>query len=401
MHVVMTHVSFPLYWQPRLRSLAERLQGRGNRLTVLEVARGGGMYSFAGEGNCLPSHVLFEGAAIEELRSPAICRAVFAKLDSLAPDVVVAGPIAFPPGVTAVRWCRSRGRGVIVCDDARHCDVTRSPIVNAVKRRIYANVDAVLVSAASHRDDYVRWGIPASCIFFGLSVVDNGWFASRAQRARENGLDAAVSLDRRPYFLGAGRQNANKNWLCALRAYATYRSRVASPWDLVLLGEGPTRASLEQYVAEVRLAGVRFVGFQSQEELCRYYAFAGAFVLPSFRETWGNMVNEAMACGVPVLVSKNAGCVETLVREGATGWKFDPASPGQLAEQMVRVASLSDAELETMRAAARETIEEWPLDRFTEGMLAAIDVANNSRRGFCSLVDRCILRLWKGRYRPV
>jgi glycosyltransferase involved in cell wall biosynthesis len=137
-----------------------------------------------------------------------------------------------------------------------------------------------------------------------------------------------------------------------------------------------------------------------QTTLCGFYALAGCLVLPSHAETWGLVVNEALACGLPVLVSRQCGCAETLVKPGTNGWIFDSRDADGLAALMGRIASLSDKERAAMSGASRAMVSDWGLERFAQGAWEAVQMCRNVTRGFASPIDRAVLRLWKGRYRP-
>ena len=105
-----------------------------------------------------------------------------------------------------------------------------------------------------------------------------------------------------------------------------------------------------------------------------YYAHAGAFVHASTTEQWGLVVNEAMASGLPVLVSNQVGSSPDLVKEGSNGWTFDPLDIDQLAFLMWKIAS--DAPLRTvMGAKSREIIANWSLERFLTGAENAAETA--------------------------
>src|SRR5208337_5127598 len=78
-------------------------------------------------------------------------------------------------------------------------------------------------------------------------------------------------------------------------------------------------------------------GFKQYEELPAYYGLAGAFVHASTAEQWGLVANEAMASGLPVLVSNRCGCATELVEEGRNGFAFDPENVEQLAGFMRRL----------------------------------------------------------------
>src|SRR5206468_501416 len=100
--------------------------------------------------------------------------------------------------------------------------------------------------------------------------------------------------------------------------YARYRM-AAGPgaWSLVVLGDGVLRGDLEQLRTELNLGDhVLFPGFKQYDELPAYYGLATAFIHASMVEPWGLVVNEAMAAGLPVLVSARCGCAWDLVEEG-------------------------------------------------------------------------------------
>lgn len=406
MQVAVTHTTFKLYWHARLESLRHFLDERGANLTALEVAGKGSAYEFADHAQTSPKaawwHCLFPNQRLEDLSPGHICRVLYERLDSIDPAVVLAGPIAFPPGVTAVRWACSRGRRVIVMDNVRPEDVPRPWIVDVVKRRIYRQVDAMLIPAPSHQRSFRFWGVPDDKMFFGLNVIDEAFYTQRAEQWRRQGRDAIVGEQRLPerFFLGVGRQVSKKNWDGLLRAYAAYCARQSDPWGLVLVGDGPERRRLEEIRRQRALRTVTFVPFQDSERLCAFYAAASALVLPSVRgETWGNVVNEAMACGLPVLVSRECGCAETMVRNGCNGWTFTGQSDDELAACLERMSLLPIEALKQMGAASRAIGKQWGLHRFAEGAWEAIQSVAGRPRVRRSPLDTLLLRLWQGRYR--
>jgi glycosyltransferase involved in cell wall biosynthesis len=94
-------------------------------------------------------------------------------------------------------------------------------------------------------------------------------------------------------------------------------------------------------------------------------------------EPWGLVVNEAAACGLPLLVSDRAGCVETLVPmpDGTTGARFDPRNVGEIAHQLAWMAGLPGTERKEMGRRAAEVVAEWGPDRFGAGTLDALERA--------------------------
>ncbi len=408
MKIAICHTDFRVYWPARLAALANFLRKHGADPHVIEIAGKGSPYAFAGESNhgtfpC-PWTCLFPEKRIEDLSPRAASARLFEALDALHPDIVISGAIAYPSGATAVRWARRRKRPVIIMDNARLKDVPRSRLVNWGKRRIYANVDAIFIPAASHVPDYRFWGIPEERMFFGVNVVDNAFFAERSADARLN-IDSIRKKYNLPehYLLGVGRQIAKKNWDILIKAFYISSAEITADWGLVLVGDGPEAPRLKQTVAQSN-GKVIFLPFQDQETLCQFYSAAECLVLPSsYGETWGLVVNEAMACRLPVIVSRECGCAQTLVQNGHNGWQFDPHNPDQLSQVLKKFMALPDEERRQMGERSFDIISDWGLNRFCDGIWQAVQFCRRAptRQYASPIIDRAILNLWKGRYRPV
>jgi len=402
LQIAITHVDFPLYWQARLQALAARAACEDAQLLVIEaISSGLGNYAFAGgtQNGSLRWMRLYESGDLASLPPSEVSARVWASLERARPDAVICGPVAFTPGATAVRWCRARRRGVVVMDDARTVDVPRTRLINAIKKRVYANVDAMLVPAASHLPTCEFFGIRPDRVFYGYDVVDNQKFADAAQAARSRSGRAAGGheLPER-FFLGVGRQVPKKNWPFLVESYARYRSQAKHPYDLVLVGDGPERKTIEARARET--AGVHLLPFLAPEDLPAAYARAACLVLPSFHgETRGLVINEAMASGLPVLVSDECGCAQTLVEQGRNGWTFSPHRGEELAELLRRMSELDEAGRAAMGRHSLAIIADWTLERFADGAWNAVRACLDSRRGYAGLLDRLLLSQWKGRFR--
>src|SRR5207253_3162510 len=147
------------------------------------------------------------------------------------------------------------------------------------------------------------------------------------------------------------------------------------PWDLVLLGDGPLKADICRLISDFRLHGqVHLRGFIQYRELPAYYALADAFVHASTTEQWGLVVNEAMATGLPVIVSNRCGCVPDLVAEGKNGFTFNPES------------------VEEMRAESRHIIAGFTPTHFAIAAQRAIDVAKAAPTCRATLLSSLLLK---------
>jgi glycosyltransferase involved in cell wall biosynthesis len=160
-----------------------------------------------------------------------------------------------------------------------------------------------------------------------------------------------------------------------VRSYHRYLSRfpgeAAGAWDLVMVGDGPEKAEIAALAGRLGLGGrVHLPGFLQYDQLSEYYGHASAFVLASSSEPWGLVVNEAMASGLPVLVSSRCGCAADLVSEGQNGYLIDPESEEQLSLLMGRL-STAGFPLSDHGKASERIIAAWSPQRFAGGLEAA------------------------------
>jgi len=405
MIIVFTHTDLRLYWLARLEALSVVLAERGDRLEVVEIAGKGSPYSFAGPGKGTEAMenwmCLYPDCRMEDIRPREASRSLYSKLDELSPDVVISGAPAFTSGATAVQWARDHHRPVVVFDNARRQDVPRPWWVRFVKWRFYCNTDAMLIPALSHAPDYCSWGIRKDRIFFGVNVVNNEFFQTRSNRARRKCSDILSDLRLPERFIAVvGRQIAIKNFSSVIRSFHGIPPPISHGWSLVFVGDGP-ELDANRDLAEELGVEVQFIPFLSQDDLCAIYGLADALILPSWNETWGLVVNEAMACGLPVLVSECCGCASTLVEENRNGLTFNPGDIKQQSEVLCRFMRLSREAREDMGEESRLIISDWGLDRFVDGVLQAIGSCKEVSRGYGNILDYVLIRFWKGRYRPV
>jgi glycosyltransferase involved in cell wall biosynthesis len=311
-------------------------------------------------------------------------------LDRLRPSVVFVNGWAERGAFAGLRWCQRTNTPVVVMSESSRADsiwddrqpdpgrpVTRSWLREAIKRRIVGQFSTALVGGTPHRDYIVELGIPPDHVFDGYDVVDNDYYAAGADAARSvaAGLRAQHRLPER-YFLASARFIPKKNLLRLIRAFAAYRSAVGpDAWDLVLLGDGPEKPELLRLIDEFKLgAAVHLPGFKPFPDLPTYYGLAGAFVHASTTEQWGLVVNEAMAAGLPAIVSRTCGCAPDLITDQVTGFTFDPYDEIALARLLMAVAAPT-FDRATMGRAARARVAEWGPARFATNFWKAAEMA--------------------------
>lgn len=324
------------------------------------------------------------------LDNKTLCVLLKELLTKLQPDIVAIPGWSSLGALAALEWCLSNQKPTILMSESSEHDESRRYGKEFIKRRLVALFSSALVGGSSHASYLRTLGMPAKKIFLGYDAVDNGYFS----RATEKETRIATSS---PFFLASARFIPKKNLFTLLQAYARYRinkSTKSPMWDLVLLGDGPLRGELEKLVKELGLeSSISMPGFKQYAELPAYYARASAFIHSSIVEQWGLVVNEAMAAGLPVIVSERCGCASDLVKEGRNGLIFDPLNEEALAKMMTQIAMMPKSVLAEMGKVSQELIESWGPSRFADGLLKASKIAVMVKPRSFVLWDRLLLKL--------
>jgi len=319
-------------------------------------------------------------------------------LSRFEPEVVFVPGWSSRGALYSLEWCLLHRIPAVVMSESTPWDAPRSPLGESVKSRLIKLFSSALVGGRSHSSYLQRLGMDDSRIFSGYDAVDNAHFLSANPFSGESSPLISRS------FLASARFLPKKNLPLLLEAFALYRrsltSRGHSPWNLILLGDGPLKGLLQEKALHLGL-GDSFLmpGFVQYPDLPNWYSKASCFVHASTTEQWGLVVNEAMASGLPVLVSNRCGCAADLVKEGFNGWTFDPDNVTALATMMERI-SLGGFDLSTMGNRSREIISLWGPERFAKGVESCIRVAMEGSLSGRDLTGKTLLRILNHLRRP-
>jgi glycosyltransferase involved in cell wall biosynthesis len=164
-----------------------------------------------------------------------------------------------------------------------------------------------------------------------------------------------------------------KNVRTALEAFAIYASHSQNPRSLHLCGSGPLENALKQQVRDAGIEHlVHFHGFLQTADVCRTFATSLALLLPSIEEQFGNVVPEALAMGLPVIVSDRCGARDLLVRTGVNGFVVEPDNPAGMALFM-EMLSKDESLWKSMCQAALEFSEKGDARQFAESVVSLVD----------------------------
>lgn len=287
--------------------------------------------------------------------TPGIC----SELERGRFQLVVAGGWSLLATQLAIAWSRRRGVPYVLMSD-NHLLEPRPAWVLAVKRlvlpRIVPQAAAWLVPGSLARDHIVAYGARSERTLVFPLTVDVAAFGARVAALRaERACGEGVVV------LHVGRLIAHKAVDVLVRAAASAGVR------LHVVGDGPDRPTLEQLASQLS-ADVTFSGELAGDELAAAYAAADVFALASRRETWGVVVNEAAAAGLPLVLSDAVGAAGDLLRDGENGFLVRAGDVMELAAVLRRLAGDTDLR-RRMGARSRDLVAGWGYEPSVEAFV--------------------------------
>lgn len=213
-------------------------------------------------------------------------------------------------------------------------------------RWILARCNAFLSIGKANRQFYSAYGVKPTQLFDAPYFVDNQRFSESADALRHERSALRQHWGVLPdavCFCFVGKLEPKKRVMDLLRALLAAVANRAGPLHVLIVGSGEQEAQAREFVM-LHALPVTFAGFLNQSRIATAYVASDCLVLPSDHgETWGLVVNEAMACGLPALVSDQVGCAADLVTDGVTGHVFPMGNVAALSSLLVRLSECPDA----------------------------------------------------------
>jgi len=289
------------------------------------------------------------------------------------PDVVLVNGWVTKTCVQALWACRRLGIPCMVRGEANLLR-PRARWKHVGHRLLLMQYDAYLYIGSANREFYRLHRCPDDRLFFAPYAVDNAYFAAcaYARTGQRGELRDQLGIPRDALvFLFAGKLEAKKHPNAIIQAVTKMPATARSRAHVLMAGEGPLRSTCEASARNASLP-VTFAGFLNQSRMPDAYAAADVLVLPSDAgETWGLVVNEAMASGRPAIVSTSAGCCADLIVEGVTGYAFAVHDSDQLAARMAAYARQPSLAHDQGRAAAHH-IQDFCPQRIADSIVDAV-----------------------------
>ncbi|WP_395457540.1 glycosyltransferase family 4 protein (plasmid) [Azospirillum melinis] len=339
--LVFSWEMFGPYHMDRLEAVGRRL---GHVYDVIGLEVGSKSHTYAwdstGTGQNFRKITLFPGQSKTDLSKAAVYRALLRECRNADARYVFLCHYEDPDVFALALTMRLMGRKVINMNASKYDDKPRILWREMVKSVFYSPYQAGI--GGSHRTvDYFRLlGLPKDRLYIGYDTL------SLDRIRRLSGMEPAPGgvpfADR--HFTIIARFVPKKNLFRAVEAYDIYR-RLAGPAarPLHLCGSGPLEAELRAEVTRRGLDGsIVFRGFLQEKGIAETLGSTLCLLLPSLEEQFGLVVNEALAMGVPTILSDQCGARDVLIRSGLNGHIVEPDNPEGLARYMLSVAGDED-----------------------------------------------------------
>ena len=310
---------------------------------------------------CLPKEaVVCQGKPAERKKQ---IQAVFKEF---SPSLAVINGYVGLEQETAIRWCQAHNVPyAIETDTPLH--IPKSPIKAALKklylRTLLKNKLCYgFPGGTPQKKNLVYYGIPEErCHIMPMCVSTDRLRAQAGTLPDKDTLKAKHGLAGKNVFLFVGRLEKVKNIPVLLEAFSQLKKEDPNV-ALMIVGDGSETAALKELAAGIE--DVYFAGYVVFPELVEYYKLADVLVLPSSYESWGLVINEAQALGLPVVVSSCVGCGKDLIIAGNNGYIFSDDNAEELTRAMEKSLLLDQPDV--------YMADQWNHEKYYQNFLIAV-----------------------------
>lgn len=299
-------------------------------------------------------HLLHKGQVLDHKLTGSSWKKINAKLKEINPDVFVNGAGYFHPQsfIALSEWKKKSTGKLVLWSESTERDQPRKFYKEFIKKQTLKIYDGAIVAGQDHKSYLEKLKFSSDKIQVVGNVVNNSFFENKTPSTQRKGI------------LFVGRLLEIKNVDFLLKAYKKYQNQVDNPEQLIIVGDGPEKEFLEDFTQKNEIKNVSFEGNLQIDEVQKLYNASRFFVLPSKSEPWGLVVNEAMAAGLPVLVSQKCGCAGELVKHQKNGYIIQVEDTEDLTEKLLELHNLDQKKYDSMSDASRDIISNFTPDTY-------------------------------------
>lgn len=318
-----------------------------SELLVVQLAESEDKYKQLGKSGLIDHdypHQLIHKGSLNSLSLSKKAKGLFREIIRFKPDIINLSGYYDPVYWLIILYCRIRGIRLVLSNESSEKDGNRNGWKEKFKRTIISQFSGFINFGSSSAQYMQSLGARPSQIISQHAAVLNNRVVSQVYQtaySKRNHVKADYFLPTYN-FVFVGRLAEEKNLPTLLKAFSWLKTHEpkAHNWGLTIIGNGPLRSLVEGKSDQ----DIHWLGGHPWNEVPAFLALADALLLPSHFEPWGLVVNEAMVCGLPVIVSNQCGCVNDLVEDGKNGYTFRPENMLELAVALQKFVNLSETE---------------------------------------------------------
>jgi len=364
------------------------LAGNDIELHAIELFGKGSPYSFEEfDDQYSWWRCLFPNSDAAQLSTQEITTQLFNALNAINPDIIITSPITFFAGALGLRWAKKSKKKHIMFDDAKpRLQFKRSFLVRWIRDVLTAQTDALWLPSADYDKEYPAVKKDRMVFFYGFNCIDNNFFKPGLPKEFTSKTIVCIA-----------RLVPVKNLDKLIHAWKEVETQVGD-WKLCLIGDGPLNTELSQLMTQLQLKRVIIKEAINYPLLPEYLHNADALILPSLSETWGLVVNEAMAAGLPVLLSDKVNAAESLLKNGVNGYIFNPYEIHDISNAICKFVKLDDAEKGKMSMQSLQIIANMDYQNMGDRLLSGLKQISALKFRKPSLIGSLFINLWSGKH---
>lgn len=289
----------------------------------------------------------------------------------LSPDIVISTELGIRT-LFALMYIKFAGKKILVWSDEYLHGLKKHSQIRQKFRRLLVKMTNGFCSCGIENKKYLEFlGAKKEKIINVSIAVDNNYFQKNATKEAGERIRKELKLSG-IVFLNVGQLIGRKGLDRLIKIWSTLPVELSTKVVLIVVGSGSDENRLKNIVNELHLSNVIFIPPKKLSELPAYYAACDVFIFPTLEDGWGLVVNEAMACGKPILCSKYAGCCTELLKENENGYSFDPLDEEDTKQAIIKMYKKQKQELEIMGKVSKKIISEFTYNRMVTGFKKAI-----------------------------
>jgi len=294
-------------------------------------------------------------------------------------DCLIAGGYSNPAHMLTYVYSKIRRIPLVLQTETFALNNWISKIGFPAIRLFIRTADAIAAAGTAAKKFQIQCGAAPEDVFIARYVIDNETFCSYLEQTDLNALAEDLNVDDKQVVLFVGKLIPDRGPMTLMRAYGQLAAR-CDDVALIVVGTGPLEEEMRSYAKKQGLSNVKFVGYVDYPKLASYYGISDVFAFPARYITWGLVLNEAMALGLPVVAFRGVGAAADLVIDGENGFIVEHGDERALCDALIKILSSEETKRAMGRRSKEYAMKEFSLDKSIKEILEVVHYAIKKKK---------------------